>query len=179
MFIICTAWIRPFLLKRRLGQSLSWYSSVRSGILDFLKSQCRRSSGRRRFTQLQPCKRNFRFGREDLRMLLLPTLRDLGIALVAYSPLGRGFLAGRIRTLDDLAANDWQRNNPRFQGENFTKNLAIADRIRNIAGQKNCTPGQLALAWLLRKPEVSPIPDTSSLARLGKECTCSRRRTIG
>jgi aryl-alcohol dehydrogenase-like predicted oxidoreductase len=97
---------------------------------------------------------------------LLPTLRDLGIALVAYSPLGRGFLAGRIRTLADLATNDWRRNNPRFQGENFTKNLAIADCIRDIAGQKDCTPGQLALAWILRKPDVIPIPGTSSLARL-------------
>ena len=97
---------------------------------------------------------------------LLPVLQDLGIALVAYSPLGRGFLAGRIRTLDDLAPNDWRRNNPRFQGDNFAKNLAIADRVKNIAGQKNCTPAQLALAWLLRKPAVIPIPGTSSLARL-------------
>lgn len=97
---------------------------------------------------------------------LLPALRELGIALVAYSPLGRGFLAGRIRTLDDLAPNDWRRNNPRFQGENFTKNLAIADRVREIAAKKNCTPAQLALAWLLSKPDVVPIPGTSSLARL-------------
>jgi aryl-alcohol dehydrogenase-like predicted oxidoreductase len=97
---------------------------------------------------------------------LLPVLRELGIALVAYSPLGRGFLAGRIRTLDDLAPNDWRRNNPRFQGENFKKNLAIADRVREIAAKKNCTPAQLALAWLLRKPELVPIPGTSSIARL-------------
>jgi aryl-alcohol dehydrogenase-like predicted oxidoreductase len=97
---------------------------------------------------------------------LLPVLRDLGIALVAYSPLGRGFLAGRIRALDDLAPNDWRRNNPRFQGENFTKNLAIADRVRDIAEKKNCTPAQLALAWLLSRPDVIPIPGTSSLARL-------------
>ncbi len=97
---------------------------------------------------------------------LLPVLRDLGIALVAYSPLGRGFLAGRIRTLDDLAPNDWRRNNPRFQGENFAKNLAIADAVRWLASDKNCTPAQLALAWLLRKPHVIPIPGTSSMARL-------------
>jgi aryl-alcohol dehydrogenase-like predicted oxidoreductase len=97
---------------------------------------------------------------------LLPALRDLGIALVAYSPLGRGFLAGRIRTLDDLAPNDWRRNNPRFQGVNFTKNLAIADRVREMAEEKNCTPAQLALAWLLSRPDVIPIPGTSSLARL-------------
>jgi aryl-alcohol dehydrogenase-like predicted oxidoreductase len=97
---------------------------------------------------------------------LLPALRELGIALVAYSPLGRGFLAGRIRTLDDLAPNDWRRNNPRFQGENFQKNLSIADHVREIAAKKNCTPAQLALAWLLSKPDVVPIPGTSSLARL-------------
>jgi aryl-alcohol dehydrogenase-like predicted oxidoreductase len=97
---------------------------------------------------------------------LLPALRDLGIALVAYSPLGRGFLAGRIRTLDDLAPNDWRRNNPRFQGENFAKNLAIADRVHQLANEKGCTPAQLALGWLLTKPDVIPIPGTSSAARL-------------
>ena len=97
---------------------------------------------------------------------LLPVLRDLGIALIAYSPLGRGFLAGRIRTIDDLAPNDWRRNNPRFQGENFTKNLAIADRLREIADRKKCSPAQLALAWLLTRPDVIPIPGTSSRARL-------------
>jgi aryl-alcohol dehydrogenase-like predicted oxidoreductase len=97
---------------------------------------------------------------------LLPALRDLGVALVAYSPLGRGFLAGRIRSLDDLAPGDWRRNNPRFQGENFAKNLAIADRVREIANARHCTPAQLALAWLLLKPEVIPIPGTSSMARL-------------
>ena len=97
---------------------------------------------------------------------LLPVLRELGIALVAYSPLGRGFLAGRIRSLDDLAPDDWRRQNPRFQGENFAKNLAIADRLRRIADEKGCTPAQLALAWLLTRPDVIPIPGTSSIARL-------------
>jgi aryl-alcohol dehydrogenase-like predicted oxidoreductase len=97
---------------------------------------------------------------------ILPLLRELGIALVAYSPLGRGFLAGRIHTLEELAPNDWRRKNPRFQGENFTKNLAIAERVRQLASEKNCTPAQLALAWLLRKPAVIPIPGTSSPARL-------------
>ncbi|MGH7622657.1 MAG: aldo/keto reductase, partial [Gemmatimonadaceae bacterium] len=97
---------------------------------------------------------------------LLPALRDLDIALVAYSPLGRGFLAGRIRTLDDLAPDDWRRHNPRFQGENFTKNLIIADRIKQLAQEKGCTPAQLALAWLFTRPEVIPIPGTSSVTRL-------------
>jgi aryl-alcohol dehydrogenase-like predicted oxidoreductase len=97
---------------------------------------------------------------------LLPVLHELGIALVAYSPLGRGFLAGRIRSLDDLATNDWRRNNPRFQGENFAKNLALADRVQELAHEKGCTPAQLALAWILSRPGVIPIPGTSSEDRL-------------
>ncbi|HEX6496403.1 MAG TPA: aldo/keto reductase [Acidobacteriaceae bacterium] len=97
---------------------------------------------------------------------LLPVLRELGIALVAYSPLGRGFLAGRIRKLEDLAPDDWRRNNPRFQGDNFAKNLAVADRVRELAREKGCTPAQLALAWLLSRPGVIPIPGTSSQDRL-------------
>ncbi len=97
----------------------------------------------------------------------LPTLRELGIALVAYSPLGRGFLAGRFRKPEDLAPDDWRRNNPRFQGENFQKNLALADRVRKVARDKGCTPAQLALAWLIRRnDDVVPIPGTTSMDRL-------------
>lgn len=103
----------------------------------------------------------------DPEFALLPTLRQLGITLVAYSPLGRGFLAGRFRTIDDLAPDDWRRGNPRFQGENFTKNVALADRLRELAKAKGCTPAQLALAWLLvRNQDVIPIPGTSSIQRL-------------
>jgi aryl-alcohol dehydrogenase-like predicted oxidoreductase len=98
---------------------------------------------------------------------LLATLDELGAAMVAYSPLGRGFLAGRFRSIDDLAQDDWRRNNPRFQGENFTKNLALADRVRAIAQRKGCTAAQLAIAWLLARPgHVIPIPGTSSVTRL-------------
>jgi aryl-alcohol dehydrogenase-like predicted oxidoreductase len=97
---------------------------------------------------------------------ILPTLRELGVALVAYSPLGRGFLAGRFRTLDDLSPDDWRRRNPRFQGGNFERNVALADRVREMAAVKGCTPAQLALAWLLTRPEVIPIPGTSSVERL-------------
>jgi aryl-alcohol dehydrogenase-like predicted oxidoreductase len=98
---------------------------------------------------------------------LLPVLCELGIALVAYSPLGRGFLGGRFRSVDDLAPDDWRRGNPRFQGEQFATNLSIADRLRDIAEEKHCTPAQLALAWLLhRHQDVIPIPGTSSMARL-------------
>jgi aryl-alcohol dehydrogenase-like predicted oxidoreductase len=98
---------------------------------------------------------------------LLPTLRELGIALVAYSPLGRGFLAGRFRSPDDLAPDDWRRSNPRFTGENFRRNLALADRVRELAVEKGCAPAQLALAWLIRRHgSVIPIPGTSSRTRL-------------
>ncbi len=98
---------------------------------------------------------------------LLPTLAELGIALVAYSPLGRGFLAGRFRKIEDLSPGDWRRNNPRFQGENFAKNVALVERLKELAEQKNCTPAQLALAWLLRRgDDIIPIPGTSSAKRL-------------
>jgi aryl-alcohol dehydrogenase-like predicted oxidoreductase len=98
---------------------------------------------------------------------LLPLLRDLGIALVAYSPLGRGFLAGRFSKPEDLAANDWRRGNPRFQGENFARNLRLVEHLRELAGSKGCTAAQLALAWLLiRHHDVIPIPGTSSAKRV-------------
>ena len=111
---------------------------------------------------------------------LLPTLRELGIALVAYSPLGRGVLAGRFRSPDDLAPDDWRRNNPRFTGENFRRNLALADRVRELAGQKGCTPAQLALAWLIRRHnDVVPIPGTSSIARLEENVAAVDVRLTG
>lgn len=100
---------------------------------------------------------------------LLPLLQELGIALVAYSPLGRGFIAGRFKSLDDLAPDDWRRNNPRFQGENFAKNLALVDHVKTLAEERDCTPAQLALAWLLNSHDnVIPIPGTSSTQRLAE-----------
>jgi aryl-alcohol dehydrogenase-like predicted oxidoreductase len=98
---------------------------------------------------------------------LFPTLRELGSSLVAYSPLGRGFLGARFRSIDELAPNDWRRGNPRFQGEQFQRNLAIADTIAEIAREKEVTPAQLALAWVLAQGEnIVPIPGTSSAQRL-------------
>jgi aryl-alcohol dehydrogenase-like predicted oxidoreductase len=98
---------------------------------------------------------------------LLPALQELGIALVAYSPLGRGFIAGRFKSLDDLAPDDWRRGNPRFQGENFAKNLALVDHVKTLAEERDCTAAQLALAWLLNSHDnVIPIPGTSSKQRL-------------
>ena len=88
-------------------------------------------------------------------------LRELGIAFVAYSPLGRGFLTGQIKKFDDLAADDYRRFSPRFQGENFQKNLDLVARVEFIAKEKKCTPGQLALAWLLAQGnDIIPIPGT-------------------
>jgi len=98
---------------------------------------------------------------------LLPALHDLGVSLVAYSPLGRGFLGARFRSIDELAPNDWRRGNPRFQGEQFQRNLAIADTIGEIARAKGVASAQLALAWVLSQgEEVIPIPGTSSAQRL-------------
>jgi len=92
---------------------------------------------------------------------ILPTLRELGIGFVPYSPLGRGFLTGQIKSIDDLAPDDWRRNNPRFQGENLQRNLKLVDEICAIAREKNCEPSQLALAWVLAQGEdVVPIPGT-------------------
>jgi aryl-alcohol dehydrogenase-like predicted oxidoreductase len=92
---------------------------------------------------------------------ILALLRELGIGLVAYSPLGRGFLTGQIRKFDDLAPDDFRRFSPRFQGENFNKNLELVARINEIAKQKGCTPGQLALAWVLAQgKDIVPIPGT-------------------
>src|SRR3989440_5286072 len=97
----------------------------------------------------------------DVEDEILPTIRDLGIGFVAYSPLGRGFLTGQIKSPDDIAEDDWRKNHPRFQGENFQKNLDLVRRVETLARQKRCTPGQLALAWLLSKGDnIVPIPGT-------------------
>ena len=92
---------------------------------------------------------------------VLPTIRELGIGFVAYAPLGRGFLTGQLKSPDDFAADDYRRNSPRFQGENFTKNLELVERVKSIAEKKGITPGQLALAWVLAQgDDIVPIPGT-------------------
>jgi len=98
---------------------------------------------------------------------VLPTCRELGIGFIAYSPLGRGFLTGRFQKLEDLPEDDYRRFHPRFQGENFQKNLDLVARVKEIAAEQRCTPGQLALAWLLAKgEEIVPIPGTKRRAYL-------------
>jgi aryl-alcohol dehydrogenase-like predicted oxidoreductase len=92
---------------------------------------------------------------------MLDACRRLGIGLVAYSPLGRGFLTGQIATPDDFDADDYRRNSPRFQGENFTRNLELVGKVKALAERKGCTPGQLALAWVLAQgKDIVPIPGT-------------------
>jgi aryl-alcohol dehydrogenase-like predicted oxidoreductase len=98
---------------------------------------------------------------------VLPTLRELGIGLVAYSPLGRGFLTGSIRSMDDLPDDDWRRNNPRFQDEALQQNIALADQVAELANERGITPAQLALAWVQAKGEdIVAIPGTKSPRRL-------------
>jgi len=98
---------------------------------------------------------------------LLATCRELGIGFVAYSPLGRGFLAGRFHSIEDLAPNDWRRTNPRFQGDNFQRNLDLVATVERLARKKGCTPAQLALAWLLsRGNDIVPIPGSTRIERV-------------
>ena len=105
---------------------------------------------------------------------ILPTCRELGIGFVAYSPLGRGFLSGQIRRYEDLAPDDWRRGNPRFQGENFTRNLELVARIAELARAKQRTPSQLALAWVLAQGEdIVPIPGTKRVRYLEENATAA------
>ncbi len=98
---------------------------------------------------------------------ILPTVRELGIGFVAYSPLGRGFLSGQIKSIDDLDENDFRRRGPRFQGENFQKNLDLVAQVEEIAQEKGVTPSQLALAWVLAQgDDIVPIPGTKRVKYL-------------
>ncbi len=103
----------------------------------------------------------------DVEAEILPTLQELGIALVAYSPLGRGFLSGRFTSPDELDENDYRRFGPRFTGENLKQNLVLAERVKELAGEKGITPGQLALAWVLHRwKQIVPIPGTKRVSYL-------------
>jgi|SoiMethySBSTD1v2_1073268.scaffolds.fasta_scaffold143952_2 aryl-alcohol dehydrogenase-like predicted oxidoreductase len=110
----------------------------------------------------------------DPEEAVLPTVRELGIGFVAYSPLGRGFLSGAITKPEDLAEGDFRRNNPRFQGANFDKNLELVERVREIAAERDVTPGQMALAWLLHQGEdIVPIPGTKRREYLEENAAAS------
>ena len=106
---------------------------------------------------------------------ILATVRELGIGFVAYSPLGRGFLTGQFKSIDDLAADDYRRYSPRFQGENFSKNLELVRRVTELARKKDVTPGQLALAWVLAQgQDIVPIPGTKRRSYLEENAAASQ-----
>lgn len=107
---------------------------------------------------------------------ILPTVRELGIGFVAYSPLGRGFLTGRWKRFEDLPENDYRRSAPRFQGENFARNLELVEQVRAIAGERRVVPAQLALAWVLARPDIVPIPGTTTRAHLEENAAAARLR---
>ena len=128
------------------------------GLSEAAPATIRRAAKVHPITALQT---EYSLGCRDVEAEILSTCRELGIGFVPYSPLGRGFLTGKIQKIDDLEANDWRRHGPRFQGENFERNLAIVHRLEAIARQKRCKPAQLALAWVLAQGEdMVPIPGT-------------------
>jgi aryl-alcohol dehydrogenase-like predicted oxidoreductase len=110
----------------------------------------------------------------DVADSVLPTTRELGIGFVPYSPLGRGFLTGAIQKVDDLAKQDYRRMSPRFQAENFDVNQQLVNAVKELAGEKRCTPAQLALAWLLHQgSDIVPIPGTRSSARIDENAAAA------
>ncbi len=128
------------------------------GISEAAPETIRRAHGVHPISALQT---EYSLWSRDVEDEILPTVRELGIGFVAYSPLGRGFLTGQIRRFEDLPEDDFRRTSPRFQGENFEKNLELVDRVKEIASEKGVTAGQLALAWLLYQGEdIVPIPGT-------------------
>ena len=128
------------------------------GISEAAPDTIRRAYGVHPITALQT---EYSLWSRDPEDEILPTVRELGIGFVPYSPLGRGFLSGAIKSLDDLAQDDYRRFSPRFQGDNFSKNLELVEQVNAIASEKGVTPSQLALAWLLAQGEdIVPIPGT-------------------
>jgi aryl-alcohol dehydrogenase-like predicted oxidoreductase len=110
----------------------------------------------------------------DVEDEILPTCRELGIGFVPYSPLGRGFLTGRIHDAEELPEGDWRRTNPRFQADNAARNRALVDAVTDLAQARDCTPAQLALAWLLHQGEdIVPIPGTRKIARLDENAAAA------
>ena len=111
----------------------------------------------------------------DPEPAVLPLLRELGIGFVPYSPLGHGFLTGQIRSMDDLDDSDWRKTSPRFMGENFQRNLRIADEVQAVAAEIGATPAQVAIAWLLTKgDDIAPIPGTKRVARVEENIAADR-----
>ena len=137
---------------RRIGLSEAWVSTIR------------RAHAVHPITALQS---EYSLWTRDQENEVLPLLRELGIGFVPYSPLGKGFLTGTIRSTDQFDPNDFRASNPRFTGENFQRNLRIADEVQAVAADAGVTPAQVALAWLLAKgDDIAPIPGTRRVARL-------------
>ena len=137
---------------RHIGLSEAWVNNIR------------RAHAVHPITALQS---EYSLFTRDLENEVLPVLRELGIGLVPYSPLGHGILTGQIHSLDDMAEDDWRRTNPRFMGENFDRNMALVREVEQIASEAGATPAQVALAWLLAKgDDIAPIPGTKRVSRL-------------
>ncbi len=144
------------------------------GLSEAAPQTIRRAHKVHRITALQT---EYSLWSRDVEQEILPTVRELGIGFVAYSPLGRGFLSGQFRKPEDIPADDWRRNSPRFQGENFYRNLELVRRIEEIAREKKATPSQLALAWVLsRGKDVDPIPGTKRRKYLEENAASVRIR---
>ena len=134
------------------------------GLSEAAPQTIRRAHGVHPITALQT---EYSLWSRDVEDEILATCRELGIGFVSYSPLGRGFLTGQIRKLDDLAEDDWRRHSPRFQGRNFERNLELAKKIQEMAAERGCTPAQLALAWVLAQgKDIVPIPGTKRTSYL-------------
>jgi aryl-alcohol dehydrogenase-like predicted oxidoreductase len=134
------------------------------GLSEASPETIRRAHAVQRVTALQT---EYSLWTRDVETEILPLLRRLGIGFVPYSPLGHGLLTGQIRTVDDFAADDWRKTNPRFTGQNFRRNLAIVDEVTAIGAAIGATPAQTALAWLLtRGDDIAPIPGTRRVARV-------------
>ncbi len=128
------------------------------GMSEAAPATIRRANNVHQITALQT---EYSLWTRDLEAEILPTIRELGIGLVPYSPLGRGFLTGAIKSLNALHATDFRRSNPRFLGENMEKNLSPVAKIEEIAAEKKCTPAQLSLAWVMAQgKDVVPFPGT-------------------
>ena len=137
---------------RHVGLSEAWVTNIR------------RAHSTHPITALQS---EYSLWTRDPEPEVLPLLRELGIGFVPYSPLGHGFLTGTVRSIEDLDDSDWRKTNPRFTGENFQRNLRIADEVRAIAEEAGATPAQVALAWLLAKgDDIAPIPGTKRVSRV-------------
>jgi aryl-alcohol dehydrogenase-like predicted oxidoreductase len=142
------------------------------GLSEAAPATIRRAANVHRIAALQT---EYSLWSRDPESAVLPTVRELGIAFVAYSPLGRGFLTGQFQKFEDLPPDDYRRSSPRFQGGNFQKNLDLVQKIKDLARRKGCTPGQLALAWVLAQgDDIVPIPGTKRIAYLEENLGAAR-----